>query len=47
MIELFIIALLSLLVTLYVQARMAAREVRRNRENSGEADHHAVLKLRS
>jgi len=47
MIEMFIIALFSLLVTLYVQARMAAREIRRNREQSAQSDHRVVLKMRS
>lgn len=32
MIESFLIALTSLLIALYLQARKAAREIRRNRE---------------
>ncbi|MFK7753428.1 MAG: hypothetical protein AB8B51_12850 [Sedimentitalea sp.] len=34
MIETFIVALFALLITLYVQARMAAREIRRNRDGA-------------
>ena len=33
MTETFLVALCSLLIALYVQARQAAREVRRNRQN--------------
>lgn len=35
MIELFALALCALVLVLYVQARFAAREIRRNRERLG------------
>lgn len=38
MVEIFLMALFALLVALYIQARAAAREVRRNRETSRSAE---------
>ena len=37
MIETFLIALFAMLVALYVQARKAAREIRKHREENGIA----------
>ena len=46
MIELFALALYALVVVLYVQARFAAREIRRNRERLGAA-HLSTATIRS
>lgn len=43
MIETFLVALAALLITLYVQARLAAREIRRNREQSELEEARVVL----
>ncbi len=48
MIETFLVALFSLLIALYLQARKAAREIRRNREEMVSRPSHAmVLKSRN
>lgn len=43
MIETFLVALFTLLIVLYLQARKAAREIRRNREENGGADAEALV----
>ena len=48
MIETFLVALTALLIALYIQARLAAREIRRHRERERIADrNHIVLKPRT
>ncbi len=46
MIETFVVALGSLIVVLYVQARLSAREIRRNRAESAPRQRHLLLSKR-
>ena len=46
MIETFLVALFTLLIALYLQARKAAREIRRNRESGTDADAADAIVLR-